>query len=340
MRKNCASQYAGGLDSWALNADLQKLEAAVDRLAVRSEALSEEVDSATVGEAVEALIRQGVVDTACDLLHARRASLLLLDTVGDHLVVVASSGEWSVPAEIDPIRCDQGVSGLVFERAEATQVTDMGADPVWAPLRRPDRYRGGSFVAVPVMKEEELAGLLFVTEPIGRRAFRKADLSLLRLAVQPLAERLRSPQPAQAGAERLSASDLRGAANLLSSLSPSALTAEVLPKSESEDELDRDAEIAREVCQSVADEVDPSRVMAVALSRVAALLPAAPVSLYLVDASSGQLRCEASLDGGVGEDRLQLRPQRGLTGVAVQTGQLVASADPSSDPRFDPEVDT
>ena len=32
--------------------------------------------------------------------------------------------------------------GLVFERAEATQVTDMGADPVWAPLRRPDRGAG------------------------------------------------------------------------------------------------------------------------------------------------------------------------------------------------------
>ena len=46
------------------------------------------------------------------------------------------------------------------------------------------------------------------------------------------------------------------------------------------------------------------------------------------------------MDGGVGEDRTELLSRRGLTGMAIQTGQLVATEDPLSDPRFDPEVDT
>ena len=173
-----------------------------------------------------------------------------------------------------------------------------------------------------------MTAILFVSEPSGRPEFSRADLALLQWSVQPLVEHLRSAAERSSGVERASEA------------MASALTAEVLPKPDSDEEWALETEMAREICQAVADEVDPARVLAVALGRVGALLPAAPVSLYLVDSATGQLNCEASLDGGVSEDRTELLPRRGLTGVVVQTGQLVASEDPASDPRFDPEIDT
>ena len=49
---------------------------------------------------------------------------------------------------------------------------------------------------------------------------------------------------------------------------------------------------------------------------------------------------EAEWDGGVRADRARAAARRGLTGAVAETGQLVASADPAADPRFDAAVDT
>ena len=317
-----------GLEAWAVSRDLRSLEDRLESLALRSEALYRQMRGDVVPSKAEPLIRQGVVDIACEALHAKRASLLMLDTMGEHLVVMNRSGVNCAPNELSPIPFDQGVSGFVFSGAKPTLVKDMRADSHLAPLLREDRYESRSFVAVPILKSEAVAAILFVTEPIGRNEFGKADLALLQWAVQPLAESL-EPVIDHAPSFR----------HLEGSMSP-ALTADVLPKPDSDEDLALETEMAREVCQAVADEVDPARVIAIALGRLGALLPAAPISLYIVDPMTGELRCEASLDGGVGEDRTELLPRRGLTGVAIQTGQLVAAEDPSSDLRFDPEVDT
>jgi GAF domain-containing protein len=70
------------------------------------------------------------------------------------------------------------------------------------------------------------------------------------------------------------------------------------------------------------------------------MLPAAPVSLYLLDARSGELRREGECDGGVNSDREALVRDLGLTGTVLQTGCVIATDDPEADPRFDPLVDT
>ena len=323
------------LEAWAVARNLRNLETQLETLAIRSESLHRESEATPVADE---FIRQGVVDLACDVLKAQRASLLLLDTAGKHLVVVARSGTLSSREGMEPIPCGEGVSGFVFSRAKPMWVEDMETHTDLAILSNPGRYRSKSFVAVPIFHAESLLGLLFVSEPTGRKAFAKGDLSLLRWAAQPLAENLRlsSAQGRNGGGLDKDGSRFRES---LREASP-ALNAEVLSKPDSDGEMELESEMAREICQAVADEIDPARVIGVALGRVAALLPAAPVSLYLADSVSGELRCEATLDGGVCEDRPDLELRRGLTGVAIQTGQLVASEDPSSDPRFDVEVDT
>jgi hypothetical protein len=69
-------------------------------------------------------------------------------------------------------------------------------------------------------------------------------------------------------------------------------------------------------------------------------LPAAPVSHYLIDNASGELRLEGQQDLAGRGDRKSLPRQRGLTALVLQTGRVVASDRPQADPRFDPDVDT
>jgi hypothetical protein len=99
-----------------------------------------------------------------------------------------------------------------------------------------------------------------------------------------------------------------------------------------------DADLARAVCEAVTVEVEPGRILAAAIRPVAEALRAAPVSLFLL--GDGELVREAEWDGGTRVDRASLPLGRGLTGAVAETGQLVASEDPASDPRFDAAVDT
>ena len=90
----------------------------------------------------------------------------------------------------------------------------------------------------------------------------------------------------------------------------------------------------------LAVEVEPQRLVEATLRPVARALPAAPVSLYLIDNATGELRLEGQYDETGRGDRKSLPRQRGLTALVLQTGRVVATDRPQNDPRFDPDVDT
>jgi signal transduction protein with GAF and PtsI domain len=105
-------------------------------------------------------------------------------------------------------------------------------------------------------------------------------------------------------------------------------------------EVGREAELARAICEAVTAEVEPARILEAALHPVAEALQAAPVSLYLVDAEQGDLVREAECDRGTRGDRPVLPTGLGLTGSVLESGNLIASDDPTADPRFDLGIDT
>ena len=105
-------------------------------------------------------------------------------------------------------------------------------------------------------------------------------------------------------------------------------------------EIDPVSDLARAICQAAVDEVEPERVIQGILQRLVHHLPAAPVSIFLVGAEGGSLALEGQCDGGVAGDRDSLLPGKGLTGHVLRTGQLVATAEPDADPRFEAEIDT
>jgi transcriptional regulator with GAF, ATPase, and Fis domain len=119
----------------------------------------------------------------------------------------------------------------------------------------------------------------------------------------------------------------------------SAMTAEGLSSLEAV-APDGDAELARVVCEAMAAEVEPERMLRLAMTAVAQQLSAAPISLLLLSPDRTSLDSEAEVDCGVIGDRESLPSDRGLLGLVIQSGQLVAVEDPASDARFDAEIDT
>ena len=100
-----------------------------------------------------------------------------------------------------------------------------------------------------------------------------------------------------------------------------------------------DAELVRLVCDAMVHEVEPTSLLRTALRALESELEADPASLYLIDSNSGELVREAAGGRGLRLDHERLATGRGLTGTVLQRGQLVASAEPASDPRFDAAVD-
>jgi DNA-binding response OmpR family regulator len=290
-------------------------EAAAERLRGRLRMLEARL-AALVGLAqrsraadADSALRDGIADAVADVLKASKTSLMLLDDSGRELRVAAATGRKLAVADFDPVPVGEGLAG----RALSESILLRNSAPEGDPHRSPpdDRYDSHSFAIAPLAAGAKKLGVLFAADPDGGAAFDEEDGALLRiLALQ--------------------------AALLLESGSASDAEALELPIGA----RDPDAELARSVCDAVTAEVEPTRLLEAALRPVAQELAAAPVSLYLLDPATGELFREAQCDGELRPDRERIALGSGLTGTVLETGRLVATADPASDPRFDAEVDT
>jgi GAF domain-containing protein len=185
----------------------------------------------------------------------------------------------------------------------------------------------------PLQSGSGIFGVICATDRAGGGRFGSDDLALLRLLAMQLAELVAAADGASLADEPATSRD----DSLTQVVAPAEMA---MGDSADAAESDRDADLAREICLAISDEVEPERVIEAALKPMSTLLPAAPVALYLVDATSGELRREGECDGGLSGDREVLARDRGLTGTVLQTGCVVASHEPDADPRFDAEMDT
>ena len=201
------------------------------------------------------------------------------------------------------------------------------------PAQSPtDRDASDSFVCVPVFGrdpsypagDEPVLGVVCASEPVGRERFAPEDLAILRL----LAGRVGN---AFVESERTLAGVGTGVGDLDHAAADGASRT---------GEPDRDAELMRGICDALANEVEPERVLQAVLESIEYQLAARPVSLYLRDAASGDLVCEGQRDGGARADHKSLPGNRGLTGTALQAGNLIATDSPELDARYDPDIDT
>lgn len=319
-----AAESYGLADRWT------KLRSRMERLVARLAELGA-VPGEPAGADRLGAIEGTLVEATSEVLEAGKTSFMRLDDAGRWLEVVACVGRRLGPGEFDPVEVGQGIAGGVLERGEPLIVQDVAADPRIQGDHADGRYATSSFVAAPVASGDRRFGVLCATDRATGGAFSDEDLVLLRLlALQAAALMTNGAAAAFQPPDELADTATQ----------PGLASLAVLPKEGEETELDRDAELSRQICQAIVDEVETSRVIREALRPIATLLPAAPVSIFLIDPADGSLRKEGECDGGVSSDRDELPRDRGLTGVVLQTGHLVATQDPASDSRFDPDWDT
>jgi DNA-binding response OmpR family regulator len=291
------------LETFTLGADWHRLRERLSALAGALDRLWAEDSEAPLPEAA--------AKVAAEVLQATKASLLLLDEKGRELRVAGAHGRAIDIDEMSSVAVGEGIAGAALSGAEPVLVEDITRDERFAKHGAPGRYETGSFAVAPLALGDQRLGVLCVTDRASGQPFDQDDLALLRILAGQVARRL-GGAPAAAAIEEESAA--------------------------AADDGGADADLARAVCEAATFEVEPSRILRGALEPVAAALGAAPVSLYLLGEKG--LGREAEWDGGARADRPLLPAGRGLTGWVAETGQLVASADPASDPRFDAAVDT
>jgi DNA-binding response OmpR family regulator/putative methionine-R-sulfoxide reductase with GAF domain len=328
-------------DAFTVASSWTKLRGRLDRLVARMEEVGRAETSPEDAERL-ALLHEGIAQAASEVLEAEKTSLMALDPDGGTLRVLACVGRDRKPEDLEPVAAGEGISGAVLANGEPLLVTDVGSDPRIRGAADDGRYATSSFVVAPLIGASGPLGVLCATDRFAGDAFGAEDLALLRLlAAQSAALLAASRAPSvEADTDGLDATTVVDVTEPVTEpVASAAHTAEVLEKDEA-DALDRDAELARTICEAATDEVEAERVIEGALRPIGALLPAAPVSLFLLDPGDGELRKEGEHDGGLVGDRERLDRGRGLTGSVLQTGQVVATARPEADPRFDAEVDT
>jgi FixJ family two-component response regulator/GAF domain-containing protein len=303
------------LSAFALEARLAKLRERLRCLAARSAALSKQAAVSAGDPAAELGVE--ITGALAELLGASKASLMLVDEAGAELRVAAATGASIPPAQMDRVAVGAGVAGVVFASGEAVAVGDLDADARFASRARRGRYASKSLAVAPIPGAGRWLGVLCATDREGGAPFGEDELSLMQILASqsgPLLSGRAGPLEAPGSAEAGEAGAEAGAQT--------------------------DLELARSICDVLAVEVEPQRLVEAALRPVARALPAAPVSLYLIDNATGELRLEGQYDEMGRGDRKSLPRQRGLTALVLQTGRVVATDRPRADPRFDPDVDT
>jgi len=317
------------LETHAIAAGWDKLRA---RLSVLESKLGELVRESSSGESTSDLPGRAA-ETVAQVLGAGKTSLLLVDESGSRLRVAGATGRKLAIEEFDAVPVGQGVAGMAFSKAQAMVVEDAASDqrvPAAPAQDKTGRYDSGSFAVVPVPSPNGVLGVLCATDRAGGAPFEETDLAVLRILAVQVGQLLTQRRLAKLTAPA------RGVTDPDRTLPAPSFAASLA----SDEFAGRDADLARQVCDAVAAEVEPKRVFDAAIRPIALALEAAPVALFLRDPESGELVCEGQVDGGRCADRTRISAQRGLTGTVLATGNLVATPKPQDDPRFDSEIDT
>ena len=303
------------LGTFSLQSRLAALRERLRTVAARSAALVQQ--AARAGEDRAARLGAEAASALAEVVGASKTSLMLVDDAGEQLRVVAATGASLPPDRMDTALVGESVAGEVFASGQPLALSDIDSDARFSGRIRRPRYRSSSLAVVAVPAEGGNLGVLCATDREGGAAFGEDELALMQILAHQLGPLLAAPpaapeQPAPAPA----------------------------PQPAADSSSESDLELVRAICDVLAVEVEPQRLVEAALRPVARVLPAAPVSLYLIDNASGELRLEGQHDELGRGDRKSLSRQRGLTALVLQTGRVVATDRPQSDPRFDPDIDT
>jgi GAF domain-containing protein len=123
---------------------------------------------------------QAIVEVARAIFAARAASIMLLDEPAGELVFEAVTGEGEDTLIGRRIPASTGIAGWVAESGQPLVIEDVAADPRFAADEaRRTGYVPKGLMAVPLLSEERVLGVLNVLDRPAQRRFSVAEMDLL-----------------------------------------------------------------------------------------------------------------------------------------------------------------
>jgi signal transduction histidine kinase len=121
-----------------------------------------------------------ILSSALELLGGTEGSIMLLEEDGLHLQVVSYQGPKAETVMKGRARVGQGISGTVAERREPMLIQGDRVDPNIEASGHPERGIS-SAMSVPLVRNDELLGVLNLNATESRRVFGDQDLNALGL---------------------------------------------------------------------------------------------------------------------------------------------------------------
>ncbi|HZS94541.1 MAG TPA: GAF domain-containing protein [Chloroflexota bacterium] len=154
-----------------------------------------DVMRATVGERPYRRLLEGIVVAAQRLFEAGASSIALLDDSTNELVFEAATGAGA--EEVLQLRfpANRGIAGWVMMTGEPLIVSDVRRDPRFSQsFAQSTGYVPNSIMAVPLLIDEEVRGVLEVLDKASAASFGLDDLELLGLFAGPAAVAVQQAQ--------------------------------------------------------------------------------------------------------------------------------------------------
>ena len=125
---------------------------------------------------------QSIVEVARAIFGARASSIFLIDAEADELVFEAVAGEGSASLIGQRLPSSTGIAGWVLMARQPLVLDDLEHDPRFArDVAESTGYVPKSLMAVPLLHEEEVLGVLQVLDRPQRERFSLQEMELLGL---------------------------------------------------------------------------------------------------------------------------------------------------------------
>ena len=125
---------------------------------------------------------QSIVEVARGIFAARASSIFLLDKQADELVFEAVAGEGAASLIGQRLPSSTGIAGWVLVTGQPLVLDDLENDPRFArDVAESTGYVPKSLMAVPLLHDEEVLGVLQVLDRPQRERFSLQEMELLGL---------------------------------------------------------------------------------------------------------------------------------------------------------------
>ena len=139
-----------------------------------------EIGTVNAGSIKKEEFYQTVLESAGDLIHSPRGSLMVFDEVSGELKIVASKNISPEIVETTSIKPGEGIAGRAFQTGETIFVTDPGQNSQYKDYLGKEEQKD-PFIALPLKVKDKPFGVLNLHLSREKESFTDYDLKFLTL---------------------------------------------------------------------------------------------------------------------------------------------------------------